>query len=940
MFLMFLFGSFVDIQAQTAITVVGTPVTQDFDGLASSGSGNTWTDNSTLPGWYAYSGGVVTAYSAADGSASATGLYSFGVTGSSDRALGFVPAVASYLGWLIVNNTTQTIETLGVTWYGEQWSATSSISAQTIQFHYKKNPTSLTDADYTQRLPSFSTLVKGSGALNGNNYTTKITSYLENVNLAPGETVMLRWYDASDALNMSVAIDNIEVNVAVSQTITFSAIPNKVYGAASFDLDATASSGLPVTYSSSNTDVATISGNTVTIVGAGQVTITAAQEGNTSYKPASSVERVLNVYPDVPELEPATGISQSGFTANWHAYDGLNSDPSGSSYVYYTLFYSKDPTFATYNVEQLTDNYLQVSGLESNSVYYYRLYASHTEVGDGGYTDAAIVTTGTDYISTANGTWDQSYWDVEQSPGAVANKVTVLHDDELNVNGTRGNVVVNTLELGPGASLDVKQQITVAGTLIINVDKDDDAGQLLNNSNIIMGTGSEIIIKRTFDNSRWHFVGFPFDVDPANIFLSGTTTQATWGDASTVAVPYKDFYVRQYNGYTRDLEGTANYTESGLHWEDVSPHGFVANKGYILAVPTSSDITLDFVTKAADASGIFGSLKTISVNQYKINADPVHWSWNLVTQPFASSYDLLYTNTPSYFHIFNYIKLQNRDSDNYDDYSERLVDKYVVYMPGDQNIVAPYLSFFIQAPGTTLSFNSGGNRALAPSVDNSSTDFDEINLKLEDLNTHISDNTRVRLQEGASDSYILGTEAVKMFSESSLVPQIYTKLSNGYPMSVNMLPATTTTIAIPTKIGVKGEYSISLSTLDKVENYSQVLLVDNQTATQTDLLMEDYTFDVSTTGTANRFKVILVPNVTTNLGNVESGVNVISANNSLQFTGLNSTATVSIYDLTGKKIEQIQNVISQQMYPFAKKGLYLFEINENNQVYKIKAIVK
>lgn len=81
----------------------------------------------------------------------------------------------------------------------------------------------------------------------------------------------------------------------LDQTITFDALEAKTFGNANFDLTATASSGLPVSYTSSNTAVATVSGNTVSIVGVGSTTITASQAGNTSYNPASNVQQTLTV---------------------------------------------------------------------------------------------------------------------------------------------------------------------------------------------------------------------------------------------------------------------------------------------------------------------------------------------------------------------------------------------------------------------------------------------------------------------------------------------------------------------------------------------------------------------------------------------------------------------------------------------------------------------
>ncbi|MCW4470277.1 YDG domain-containing protein [Flavobacterium sp. MFBS3-15] len=80
-----------------------------------------------------------------------------------------------------------------------------------------------------------------------------------------------------------------------NQTITFDALNPFTYGDASFTLGATASSGLTVTYTSSDENVATVSGNTVTITGAGTVTITALQDGDSNYNPAPAVPQELIV---------------------------------------------------------------------------------------------------------------------------------------------------------------------------------------------------------------------------------------------------------------------------------------------------------------------------------------------------------------------------------------------------------------------------------------------------------------------------------------------------------------------------------------------------------------------------------------------------------------------------------------------------------------------
>ncbi|MBJ7285617.1 MAG: S8 family serine peptidase, partial [Akkermansiaceae bacterium] len=80
-----------------------------------------------------------------------------------------------------------------------------------------------------------------------------------------------------------------------SQTITFGEIPAATFGDASFALTATSSSGLAVSYSSSNPLVATVTGNTVTLIGAGTTILTASQTGNTNFTAAASVPQLLTV---------------------------------------------------------------------------------------------------------------------------------------------------------------------------------------------------------------------------------------------------------------------------------------------------------------------------------------------------------------------------------------------------------------------------------------------------------------------------------------------------------------------------------------------------------------------------------------------------------------------------------------------------------------------
>lgn len=80
-----------------------------------------------------------------------------------------------------------------------------------------------------------------------------------------------------------------------NQSITFNSLESNVYGDAPLSLNATSTSGLSISYTSSDESVAKIIGNELTIVGAGNAIVTASQPGNTDFKPAPDILQLLTV---------------------------------------------------------------------------------------------------------------------------------------------------------------------------------------------------------------------------------------------------------------------------------------------------------------------------------------------------------------------------------------------------------------------------------------------------------------------------------------------------------------------------------------------------------------------------------------------------------------------------------------------------------------------
>ena len=95
-------------------------------------------------------------------------------------------------------------------------------------------------------------------------------------------------YNAASNATQTLTVSVVKQN----QNITFNTLARKSTLDSDFDPGAIASSGLAVTYSSSNTSVATIVNGLVHIIGGGVTTITASQSGNSSFNAATVIKNL------------------------------------------------------------------------------------------------------------------------------------------------------------------------------------------------------------------------------------------------------------------------------------------------------------------------------------------------------------------------------------------------------------------------------------------------------------------------------------------------------------------------------------------------------------------------------------------------------------------------------------------------------------------------
>jgi len=162
-------------------------------------------------------------------------------------------------------------------------------NTQTINFPALPNPVAVGVAPITLQATATSGLpvsyaVTGPASLSGSTLTiTGAGSVTVTASQAGNAS-----FQAATPVSQTITV-NLD-----TQTINFPALPNPVVlGVAPITLQATATSGLPVSYAV--TGPASISGSTLTITGAGSVTVTASQAGNASFQAATPVSQTITV---------------------------------------------------------------------------------------------------------------------------------------------------------------------------------------------------------------------------------------------------------------------------------------------------------------------------------------------------------------------------------------------------------------------------------------------------------------------------------------------------------------------------------------------------------------------------------------------------------------------------------------------------------------------
>lgn len=594
---------------------------------------------------------------------------------------------------------------------------------------------------------------------------------------------------------------------------------------------------------------------------------------------------------DKPITNSATNISGAGFNANWTAVANATG---------YKVFVYQGVTLISGAPFSVADQVsLAISGLNPETSYTYKVQA----IGDNDLTfsdsflssTASVTTTNTFNITTTKSisglTSINSSSIIDIANGATLN---------IDVAKSVGSIILNA-----GAKMNVASgnPLTVS-TLTLKSDKDDNTFSAKLDANI---TATNVRLFKTIDDTKWYFMSFPTDVEINAITKSN-------GDAMTGLGT--DWVIKYYDGNKRANDGVSN----GSNWVSVTSGTLTANKGYIFGLKTGIPetellIPLNLSILSAESE------KTVSVFSYSTGvAAAVHKGWNLVGQPYLSKYDAQTGSDASYMVI------PNANGKTYTVKSRAV---------GNLPMINPISAYFVQSGvDGNLSFGLTGRQNTRSLIEKNETEY----LQLIISTPTGTDETYLILDDNQSTAYQIGQDMEKWIGTGTDKPQIYTTTDgvnyafNSLPMNnVNKLP-----VGIYSK--TSGATTISVNAL-KTSGISKIILKDNTTGINTDLLTSNYNYTSQSGTETNRFGLTIQRISTENdLKNDLNGPNIKIKNGLVELNNLSEKSAIKVYDAVGHVLIAKDLESSKFEILLNVRGLYTIKIVTGNKTWTKKII--
>lgn len=436
------------------------------------------------------------------------------------------------------------------------------------------------------------------------------------------------------------------------------------------------------------------------------------------------------------------------------------------------------------------------------------------------------------------------------------------------------------------------------------------------------------------------------------LYLSGGTTSENDYRWHYISAPVNNVPVSTFP--TLNL---AQYVESLVTGADNYP-GWVAYDGYqyssgTITGPTFSALVLgggyNYYSSASTTYTITGALNIADV-EVPVTCGtgfPDYQGYNLLGNPFASclDWDFIVDQHPP-FSVNDAIYYTNNG----------LIASYVggIGSDGGSGTIPPLQGFFVKAtanssvtlPYDARTHNIDQQRYKKKSSEEAYSGSDSISfVRLQLKNDRDSADLVVRFNSKATATTDKMFDAFE-FSKTAGAINIWSTSGN-VAYSINGLPFPESSVSIPVGLNIKtaGTYKISSNELKNLDNYS-VVLKDLATNKTTDLKRGGFIEFNGTEGiTEDRFIIVITKSATsiTEYSSAEKDFRIYFSSGLLNIIPLsddysNATGSVTIYDLSGGKVFQQNNIdwqgvgVLKQFTPQTSwRGIYMVEVKAGSR---------
>ena len=362
-----------------------------------------------------------------------------------------------------------------------------------------------------------------------------------------------------------------------------------------------------------------------------------------------------------------------------------------------------------------------------------------------------------------------------------------------------------------------------------------------------------------------YWVSFPFDVNLSEAFGS--------------LVYGKHWLIQEYDGARRAAEGLWKESESfwKLHWEPNIT--LEAGLGYVIEIDIDQMINDKIIDQTDDKEQIAAlyfpsstpiTNEIIKQDRYTVNV-PAHKCeivrtgtygdrtirdshWNVIGVPSYVNTGATFSD-PTYA-LNNVVKYYYQWEGEVDKYTAMEADKqaysfhsmyaYMVQYAGDITWKTVLLDVVEPAP--------------IAAKKNSTTNEHAMRLELQQGNS-ILDKTFIRLQDDvATSSFDFNYDLCKITNKGANIYSIITAEASPVEVAANVMPIEETIIPLGIKLDAAGEYTFAMP--DGTDGIV-VELIDYETNTRTNMLLDEYTINLGKGTFENRFALHVKPDKTT-----------------------------------------------------------------------------